>query len=497
MLCRWHGFIPGKRFAPVTILLLLALVVFFLSSPTQLPDLTSLPDLGDDVRIPKPGTPAVTSPASTVAVEPESEPELPLPPKRTPAPGSTTSTSFIYPDPEGLVLSNKRPVLESPDGRSTLTLQRDGNLVLRSRGADGSPNILWSTGTGNPHAHAAGARVSITARAGDHMVLEVTAPIDGGEEVLWHSNLVPACTPHARTNSSSNTLHAGRLELSGSGRLTLAGACDLYVPTSEREESRSLAVILSGAYKRGACAQIPLGYASFSAIDVFASVFFEDSDDGAKAGIEAELRGCYGDALRSVEVSPAPEAAEEDLDRHDGRELERCHEAVSGMSGRLESLYDAGRAWWEWSVRSGVLHDTVLAMRADVPFGREGEAPGFRALEELAGKLVVVRDPGAGYLFCPRMTGGVGIAASEYITYGTPASMSHYLNLHATLPSVLPLALGAHGTAHRDFSGCGVVPMGPRLEDCPSPVPCAVECLVAWYLDSVGVDLEVDWWETG
>ena len=71
--------------------------------------------------------------------------------------------------------------------------------------------------------------------------------------------------------------------------------------------------------------------------------------------------------------------------------------------------------------------------------------------------------------------------------------MSHYLNLHSSLPELISLA-GSDGAAQRDFSGCEVLPSGPRAEDCPRPVPCAVECLAAWQLDSVGVGVEVERW---
>lgn len=72
--------------------------------------------------------------------------------------------------------------------------------------------------------------------------------------------------------------------------------------------------------------------------------------------------------------------------------------------------------------------------------------------------------------------------------------MTHYLNLHASpLPDLISLA-GPNGNAHRDFSGCEVLPSGPAAEDCPRPVPCAVECLVAWRLSSVGVGVEVERW---
>lgn len=72
--------------------------------------------------------------------------------------------------------------------------------------------------------------------------------------------------------------------------------------------------------------------------------------------------------------------------------------------------------------------------------------------------------------------------------------MSHYLNIYdsPSLQDMVRLA-GVDGTAQRGFFGCEVMPSGPRPEDCSKPV-CAVECLVAWYLDSVGVGTEVEWW---
>lgn len=71
--------------------------------------------------------------------------------------------------------------------------------------------------------------------------------------------------------------------------------------------------------------------------------------------------------------------------------------------------------------------------------------------------------------------------------------MSHYLGLYdaPSLPEMVRLA-AVDGAAHRGFFGCGVLPSGPRAQDCHQPV-CAVGCLVSWYLDSVGVEVGVEW----
>lgn len=385
MLTGWHGLGLARRLLPPAVLLLLALTIFSLARRPAAPPTP----LGRDGRPPSNAAP---TPA------PKPEVELPLPPGRLPL--GATGSSFVYPDGNGVLLSKERASLEAPDGRAALTLQRDGNLVLRARGADGALDVLWSTGTVDADGRAASRALSVASKGG-HPVLEVSATVEGKRDVTWHSDLLPSCASAPRARNGTAAV-PGRLEISGAGRVTLTDVCDIHVPPSERT-SRALAVVVSGTVPEGgnvACAMPLLADASFSSVDVFAHVLLE-GDDGAEA-VEEDLRSCYGDALRSTTVRRAEAPAAFNSTDELGA---ACAGELGGMDARLRNLRDAGRTWREWGAEKGVLHDTVLAVSADAEVG-EGEAPRFRALEETGERVV---DVGAGRgLYCPRMTGGVG-----------------------------------------------------------------------------------------
>lgn len=383
MLTGWHALGLPRRLLPPAVFFLLAITVFTLFRPAPPP----LAPLGRDGRAPSNAAP---TPA------PRPEPELPLPPGRTPL--GATGASFAYPDEHGVLLSKERASLEAPDGSAALTLQRDGNLVLRARGADGALDILWSTGTSDADSRAATRVLSVASKNG-RPVLEVSSTVGDKRDVTWHSDLLPSCASAPRPRNGTMPV-PGRLEISGAGRLTLTDVCDVHVPASERT-ARALAVVVSGAVPRGegvSCAMPLIADASFSSVDVFARVLLEGEDD--KEGVEAELRACYGDALRSTAVLRAETPPSDSTDET----LGVCAEELEGTDARLKNLRDAGKTWWEWGAEKGILHDTVLAVSADAKIG-EGKAPRFRALEETGEKVV---DVGAGRgLYCPRMTGGV------------------------------------------------------------------------------------------
>jgi hypothetical protein len=71
--------------------------------------------------------------------------------------------------------------------------------------------------------------------------------------------------------------------------------------------------------------------------------------------------------------------------------------------------------------------------------------------------------------------------------------MGHWLSMYRDFAQVVDLAANPTRPAFRDFSGCEDLPTGPRPEDCPRPAPCSIECIVAWYLESVGVRFSVEW----
>lgn len=406
MLFRPHGLVPGKRLAILTALFLLVALVFFLTNPPIARTQEGPFSPGRDGHRIRPAAPVASAPVELKPEpEPEPQPELPDAPERIPN-GPGRGVGFTYADGEGVVLSKERPSLESPDGRSSLMLQSDGNLVLRSRDADGAPNILWSTGTGDRRA-AASREVRIAPAPDGHPVLKVSATIDGKPSTLWHSDLLPACAAQPRSSNSTPAARR-RLELTSAGRFSLSDACDIYTPPYERETARSLALLISGTYtaNQSLCARPLVSQGPFASIDVFAYVSYKGADD-VKGRIEDELKDCYGDDLRAAEVSPASEADEKYPGGDEDERLGVCHGEINGVNARLKGLHSVGRAWWEWSAENGVLHDSVLSLRADA--GPEAEVPRFRALDELRDTLVMTRSGDAGYAYCPRMTGGVGI----------------------------------------------------------------------------------------
>lgn len=395
MLCRPHGLLPGKRVAILTAVLFLVALAFFLSSPVISQDQEPFSGGRDGHRF------GAVPPVTTAPVEPQ----LPEAPERIPS-GPGRGVAFMYADVDGVVLSKERASLESPDGRSLLMLQRDGNLVLRLRDVDGAPNILWSTGTGDGRA-ATSRDVRIVPAPDGHLVLKVSATIDGKQSTLWHSDLLPDCASQTIV-SNSTAASRRRLELTSAGRLSLSDACDIYVPPSEREATQSLALVISGAYRtnRTLCARALLSQARLSSVDVFAHVSYEGTAD-VKSKIEDELENCYGDELRAAVVRPVSELEEKYPGGEEDEKLGVCHGQVDGVSTRLKGLRDVGRMWWEWSAENGARHDTVLALRADGD--SEVGVQRFRALDELHDKLIVAQSGDGDYAYCPRMTGGVGI----------------------------------------------------------------------------------------
>lgn len=74
--------------------------------------------------------------------------------------------------------------------------------------------------------------------------------------------------------------------------------------------------------------------------------------------------------------------------------------------------------------------------------------------------------------------------------------MGHWLYMYDRFQQMVDLAATPSRPALRDFSGCEVMPSGPLASDCPTPAPCSIECLVAWFLEARSVDFHIEWgWE--
>ncbi|KAF6818310.1 hypothetical protein CSOJ01_01951 [Colletotrichum sojae] len=418
----------------------------------------------------------------------------------TPPTDTKVMTAVLHSDEDGILLSAGNPVFVSPNGRYSLALQPDGDLVL-SHVVDSVSRPVWWTSTGDHHT--GGRTVGVESHNG-HLRLVIKAVLKNTWVTVWHSDFEPACNNARpkRDGEASQTQNTGQLELSDDGQLTLTGACDLYVPAAEREKERSLAVIVAGLYRTNnrACKthmdHIVEDHPAFSRIDVFAYVLFEPADiyvhKRTRESIEAELRECYGAHLRSVDVVPVAEA---EVAYPGGPEamLAPCGERLTRLNNQLRTVWLAAQKWWAWSVTNGFKHDTVLRIRPDTSFWAR---PEFQSLEKLGNTLVLPHPKGEHYFYCARMSGNVGVGVSDQIAYGSVASMQHWLNMYDRFAQMVDLAANPDRPAMRDFSGCEDLPTGPLASDCPRPAPCSIECLVAWYLDARGLDFRVEWgWE--
>ncbi|KAF9879432.1 hypothetical protein CkaCkLH20_02975 [Colletotrichum karsti] len=439
--------------------------------------------------------------SSTPVAEPVPVPQTPLP-EATDA-DVDVQAAVLSPDEDGILLSVGNPIFTSPNGRYTLALQPDGDLVLSYYQIDGTAHPLWWTGTGDRHS---GGRTVAVEKHKGHVRLVVNAMLKNTWVTVWHSDLEPKCkNPGGIVQARDASLlekTSSHLELSNDGKLTLAGVCDLRVPPSHHEKDRSLAVIVAGLYRTNhvTCKthmeQLINDHPAFSRIDVFAYMLYEQADIDVHGrtpeSIEAQLRECYGTHLRSVDVVPVAEAEEE---YPGGKEamFAPCGDRLRRLNNQLRTVSLAAQKWWAWTVTNGFTHDTVLRIRPDTSFwGR----PEFKTLEEMGDALILPHPKGEHYFYCARMRGSVGVGPTDQIAYGTPASMQHWLYMHDRFAQMVDLASNPDRPALRDFSGCEDMPSGPLASDCPRPAPCSIECLVAWYLDARGVDFRIEWgWE--
>ncbi|EFQ26644.1 uncharacterized protein GLRG_02464 [Colletotrichum graminicola M1.001] len=424
--------------------------------------------------------------------------------------GSRPRTAVLSPDTEGVLLSAAMPFFNSPSGRHSLVLQDDGDLVLNRMDADGAAHPVWWTGTGDKHS---GGRMLIVEKQKDHFRLVVNAFLKNAWTMVWHSDLEPGCQVQKETilgrSSSDDQLHStgllemtpGQLELSDQGKLSIAGACDLYVSEREREKERTLAVIVAGLYRTNhrSCKthmeKLIAKHPSFTRIDVFAYVLFEPADINihkrSEESIRAELRECYGSHLRTVDVFPVAQHEEDYPGGDKEMKAARCGKRLRRLNNQLKTVALAAERWWAWSIANGFIHDTVLRLRPDTLLKAE---PEFKTVEELGQNMLVLPHPhGEHYFYCARMRGRIGVGPTDQIAYGSATAMSHWLYMYDRFHQMVALAGSPSGLALRDFSGCEEMPRSPLASDCPRPAPCSIECLVAWYLDARGVDFRIEW----
>jgi hypothetical protein len=80
---------------------------------------------------------------------------------------------------------------------------------------------------------------------------------------------------------------------------------------------------------------------------------------------------------------------------------------------------------------------------------------------------------------------------SDQLAYGPPAAMHIWFSFYRYFPTIIKHAdAGDHNLG--GFAGCEVLPDGPDPKECKNPALCSIECIIAYYLRSMGLDFVAD-----
>ena len=342
-----------------------------------------------------------------------------------------TKRTYLSPNVEGVLLFSNQSI-SSPNGAYTLTLQADGDLVLaRNIGENGAKIRLWWTSTGDGRAQNGHKLVlEPTTRV---PILKIKTDVGNAWSTAWHSDLEQACRDRALFDPDTEKTSKLGLALSDSGQLTLLSTCHLYTHVTTAAKSSSLAVIVAGLHRTlsetcDSHVQFLASHPSFSRVDIFAYILHtspNESTDSFTTAIELEtrIRECYGSRLRSLTLISV-DSIEEEYPGGATQMLRPCKRRVQRLNNQLKTLREAGRKYWEWTVKEGFVHGTILRIRPDTYFqGRPGEILGFKtdAADGSGrgggekGRLVLVHPEGEHYFWCPRSTGRVGVGESFFL----------------------------------------------------------------------------------
>jgi hypothetical protein len=205
---------------------------------------------------------------------------------------------------------------------------------------------------------------------------------------------------------------------------------------------------------------------------------------------------CYGRYLRTIKL----EAVEDVEEPFHGKINPHCGDKLNRLQSQLKTLFISGQAWQNWTIQTGKLHDTVMRVRTDNKFWGEEhlniQSPADLGDNTLIIPLLMEDDIEAEQYYCPSPDGSYHIGTGDQMAYGSPAAMTHFLNLYRDFAQMIEQAAPDSGAYH-NFFGCSTLPKGPRYEDCTTGSDCSIECMVAWYLRLRGVHIRPEWnWNT-
>lgn len=318
----------------------------------------------------------------------------------------------------GLVLNDTITRFTSPNQRYVLQLEVAGNVVLRDEQAN--VDLWWSnTGDGPAQAH----RMTLSEQGrleidSDNPPRRHQPP--GTWETVWHSDFLLQCAESLSHRGEQLGSEPSRLSLSNDGELAIEKVCVIH---KGRETSATdmtggngrLGLVVSGLYRtnkqacRSQMAKV-VENPAFREVDVFVYALYENRDVeiGLDADIiEQDIRDCYGDKLREVTVKHVDEVAE----AFPGGFYGECGSQgkADRLYSQLKTLYLSGRLWWNWSLRTGTQHDTVLRLRCDTEFRGE-KLPDFMSTAHVGdGRLVLPHPAPGNYFYCPTPNAGLRV----------------------------------------------------------------------------------------
>ncbi|CZR67881.1 uncharacterized protein PAC_17780 [Phialocephala subalpina] len=391
--------------------------------------------------------------------------------------------NILKSDVSGLLLSSSKRTLKAPGGAYQLELQEDGDLVVSTKDQRGAwtRHIKWSAGTG---ATCCGMQKGIHTLLfeNDGRLVVLAKNENKPALVVWHSNLLLECQNamlKIGETGSADKASTSVLSLDDQGTLEIvrdgSPMCAIYKEEKDVADGR-LAVVISGLYRSNAIvcsSHIDLIKSwNGTGVDVFFYTFFDDR--AVKADVqEKAIRECYGEYLKDLAIveeeyeTMAPELIPPQCDGNSPR-----------IHAQLKTAMLSGAMMDRYTIKTGVTYDRVLRMRPDNMFW--GVMP---ELKTELGTLLRPHPYGEHYFYCSR--------ASDQIAFGTLQDMRIWFNMYNYHNEILEYA--RDGKAFTPFGGCEDIPAGPGREGCTRSASCAVECLMGYYLELMGVKFQVAW----
>lgn len=342
----------------------------------------------------------------------------------------------------GEVLNEKRPVVASQDRSHFLKLEHNGNVQLYrfiwTGNKQSETEVIWSLGTGNIERGYTDNMVRLDERGilyvvrlhKDKKVREMgldslSNPLDKrddvGEEVLWHSNLLPECkNPDEQVVASWPG--DPRFNINDQGHIVIQGRCTIWAPA--KKNAGRMALLISGLYRTNAwVCESHVEYLAKNpdaeSVDIFVYALYEENDmvlEITPADLEAAIRKCYGRYLKRVTVKFVDDVAEQfpgEVDANCGR--------LHRLQSQLKTLYLSGLEWWEFSVAQGIQYDSVLRIRTDHSF-HGGEKPKFKAVTDMKGNELMMTPiaggspvPAVKHWFCSNPHGRMDIGKASFM----------------------------------------------------------------------------------